>query len=30
MSDALRPQLDELIAGAKAEFTAARGITAAA
>jgi F-type H+-transporting ATPase subunit alpha len=30
LSDALRSQLDELIAGAKAEFTAARGVTAAA
>jgi F-type H+-transporting ATPase subunit alpha len=30
LSDALRPQLDELIAGAKAEFAAARGVTAAA
>jgi F-type H+-transporting ATPase subunit alpha len=29
LSDALRPQLDELIAGAKAEFMAARGVTAA-
>ena len=30
ISDALRPKLDELIAGAKAEFTAARGTSAAA
>jgi F-type H+-transporting ATPase subunit alpha len=30
LSDALRLQIDELIAGAKAEFTAARGVTAAA
>jgi len=30
LSDALRQQLDELISGAKAEFTAARGVTAAA
>jgi F-type H+-transporting ATPase subunit alpha len=30
LSDALRSQIDELIAGAKAEFTAARGVTAAA
>src|SRR5262249_15253850 len=30
LSDAIRPQLDELIAGAKAEFNAARGVTAAA
>jgi F-type H+-transporting ATPase subunit alpha len=30
LSDALRQQLDELIAGAKAEFTAARGVSAAA
>ena len=30
ISDALRPKLDELIAGAKAEFTAARDTTAAA
>src|SRR5262249_20999454 len=30
LSDTLRPQLDELITGAKAEFTAARGVTAAA
>jgi F-type H+-transporting ATPase subunit alpha len=30
LSDALRPQLDELITGAKAEFMATRGATAAA
>ena len=30
LSDALRPKLDELIAGAKAEFMASRGVTAAA
>jgi F-type H+-transporting ATPase subunit alpha len=30
LSDALRSQLDELIMGAKAEFVAARGVTAAA
>jgi F0F1-type ATP synthase alpha subunit len=29
LSDAIRQQLDEVIRGAKAEFTAARGIKAA-